>query len=73
MQFGGSSVDTWVLSSKPSSSFSLLPTPMKPADLARKHRTVSSRAAENLFWAGRYGERAENNVRLLRVILVVAG
>jgi uncharacterized alpha-E superfamily protein len=69
MQFGGSSVDTWVLSSKPSSSFSLLPTPMKPADLARKHRTVSSRAAENLFWAGRYSERAENNVRLLRVIL----
>ena len=40
-----------------------------PADLARKHRTVSSRAAENLFWAGRYGERAENNVRLLRLIL----
>lgn len=69
MQFGGSSVDTWVLSSKPSSSFSLLPTPMKPADLVRKHRTVSSRAAENLFWAGRYSERAENNVRLLRVIL----
>jgi uncharacterized alpha-E superfamily protein len=58
-----------VLSSKPASSLSLLPTPMKPADLARKHRTVSSRAAENLFWAGRYGERAENNVRLMRVIL----
>jgi uncharacterized circularly permuted ATP-grasp superfamily protein/uncharacterized alpha-E superfamily protein len=69
MQFGGSSTDTWVLSSQPSSSFSLLPTPMKPADLARKHRPVSSRAAENLFWAGRYSERAENNVRLLRTIL----
>jgi uncharacterized circularly permuted ATP-grasp superfamily protein/uncharacterized alpha-E superfamily protein len=69
MQYGSSSVDTWVLSSKPGSSLSLLPTPIKPADLARKHRTVSSRAAENLFWAGRYGERAENNVRLLRVIL----
>lgn len=69
MQFGGSSVDTWVLSSKPGSRFSLLPTPMEPADLAKKHRTVSSRAAENLFWAGRYSERAENNVRLLRVIL----
>ena len=41
---------------------------MKPGDL-RKHRTVSSRAAENLFWSGRYGERAENNVRLLRLIL----
>ncbi|MGF6875335.1 circularly permuted type 2 ATP-grasp protein [Paraburkholderia sp. MM5477-R1] len=69
MQHGGSSVDTWVLSSQPSSTFTLLPSPMQPADLTRKHRTVSSRAAENLFWAGRYGERAENNVRLLRLIL----
>ncbi|MGF6595446.1 putative circularly permuted ATP-grasp superfamily protein/putative alpha-E superfamily protein [Paraburkholderia sp. GAS448] len=69
MQFGGSSVDTWVLSSQPFSTFSLLPSPIKPGDLGRKHRTVSSRAAENLFWSGRYGERAENNVRLLRLIL----
>lgn len=69
MQYGGSSVDTWVLSSQPTSTFTLLPSPLQPADLARKHRTVSSRAAENLFWAGRYGERAENNVRLLRFIL----
>ncbi len=69
MQFGGSSVDTWVLSSQPTSTFTLLPSPIQPADLARKHRTVSSRAAENLFWAGRYSERAENNVRLLRLIL----
>lgn len=69
MQHGGSSVDTWVLSSQAGSTFSLLPSPMKPADLARKHRTVSSRAAENLFWAGRYGERAENNVRVCRLIL----
>jgi uncharacterized circularly permuted ATP-grasp superfamily protein/uncharacterized alpha-E superfamily protein len=69
MQYGGSSVDTWVLSSQPTSTFTLLPSPMQPADLAREHRTVSSRAAENLFWAGRYGERAENNVRLLRLIL----
>ncbi len=69
MQSGGSSVDTWVLSSEPSSDFSLLPTPMTPGDLSHKLRIVSSRAAENLFWAGRYGERAENNVRLLRFIL----
>ncbi|KMW49154.1 circularly permuted type 2 ATP-grasp protein [Ralstonia insidiosa] len=71
MQMGGSSVDTWVLSSQPQSTapFTLLPSPMRPADLARKHRTVSSRAAENLFWSGRYGERAENGVRLCRLIL----
>ncbi|WP_321186927.1 circularly permuted type 2 ATP-grasp protein [Trinickia soli] len=69
MQSGGSSVDTWVLSSRPGSSFSLLPSPMKPGDFAHRHRTVSSRAAENLFWAGRYCERAENSVRLARLIL----
>jgi uncharacterized circularly permuted ATP-grasp superfamily protein/uncharacterized alpha-E superfamily protein len=70
MQFGGSSVDTWVLASQPAPLFSLLPSPMKPVDLARgRHRTVSSRAAENLFWAGRYGERSENAVRLCRLIL----
>lgn len=70
MQLGGSSVDTWVLSKQPSPPFTLLPSPIKPGDLAtRSHRTVSSRAAENLFWAGRYGERAENGVRLCRLIL----
>ena len=72
MQMGGSSVDTWVLSNQPqpAAPFSLLPSPMRPADLARKHSTVvSSRAAENLFWSGRYGERAENGVRLCRLIL----
>ncbi|WP_322012990.1 circularly permuted type 2 ATP-grasp protein [Paraburkholderia sp. J12] len=70
MQLGGSSVDTWVLSKQPSPPFSLLPSPMKPGDLAtRTRRTVSSRAAENLFWSGRYGERAENGVRLCRLIL----
>lgn len=72
MQMGGSSVDTWVLSNQPQPGvpFTLLPSPMRPADLARKHRTtVSSRAAENLFWSGRYGERAENSVRLCRLIL----
>ena len=69
MQAGGSSVDTWVLSSQPGSTFSLLAGPMKPADLRREHRRVSSRAAENLFWAGRYGERTENSARLCRLIL----
>ena len=32
-------------------------------------RTTSSRAAENLFWLGRYAERSENTARLLRSVL----
>ena len=30
--------------------------------------SMSSRAAENLFWLGRYAERAEDLVRLVRVV-----
>ncbi|OYV01969.1 MAG: hypothetical protein CFE45_02460, partial [Burkholderiales bacterium PBB5] len=48
---------------------SLLPKPLSAEDLQGRHRTVSSRAAENLFWLGRYTERAENSVRLARVAL----
>ncbi|MEO5348401.1 MAG: circularly permuted type 2 ATP-grasp protein [Magnetococcus sp. YQC-3] len=32
---------------------------------------LSSRTAENLFWIGRYAERTENNLRLLRVLLLL--
>jgi uncharacterized alpha-E superfamily protein len=42
---------------------------MKAADLTHVHWTVTSRSAENLFWLGRYTERAENSVRLARLTL----
>jgi uncharacterized alpha-E superfamily protein len=48
---------------------SLLPAPLAPADLDGAHWTVTSRAAENLFWLGRYTERAENTARLARLSL----
>jgi uncharacterized alpha-E superfamily protein len=35
----------------------------------QKHRLVTSRAAENLFWMGRYSERTENTLRLSRLAL----
>ncbi|MGO4580580.1 circularly permuted type 2 ATP-grasp protein [Cupriavidus sp. 2TAF22] len=72
MQLGGSSVDTWVLSSQPAQPAPVPATPMLGAahpGRAAKPLAVSSRAAENLFWAGRYAERAENNVRLCRLVL----
>jgi uncharacterized alpha-E superfamily protein len=40
-----------------------------PSDIARSERAVSSRAAEHLFWMGRYAERSENAARLLRALL----
>ncbi len=70
MQRGGRSKDTWVLSDGPTSaSFSLLSTMVTPQDLVTERSNVSSRAAENLFWFGRYGERCDATARLLRVAI----
>ncbi len=70
MQRGGSSLDTWVLTEGPVDEFSMLPTPLTAEQIAARRRPVSSRAAENLFWMGRYSERAEWNLRLARAILI---
>ena len=70
MQRGGRSKDTWVLSDAPvNASFSLLSRTVKPQDLVATRANVPSRAAENLFWFGRYGERCETAARLLRVAI----
>jgi uncharacterized circularly permuted ATP-grasp superfamily protein/uncharacterized alpha-E superfamily protein len=70
MQRGGRSKDTWVLSDSPvNSSFSLLSATVEAGDLVSSNATVPSRAAENLFWFGRYGERCDASARLLRVAL----
>ena len=65
MQHGGRSKDTWVLSHGPVSAVSLL-TPTDPIRLEPATTELPSRVAENLFWLGRYVERAEHIVRLLR-------
>jgi uncharacterized alpha-E superfamily protein len=71
MQRGGSSADTWVQAAGAVDTFSMLPEPLRPGDLAHKRRSVSSRAAENLFWMGRYSERCELSVRLARSVLML--
>ena len=69
MQQGSASVDTWVQAEGEVDATSLLPRPLQAADLGQVRWTVTSRSAENLFWLGRYTERAENSVRLARVTL----
>jgi uncharacterized circularly permuted ATP-grasp superfamily protein/uncharacterized alpha-E superfamily protein len=73
MQRGGSSLDTWVRTEGPVDDFSMLPPKLQPEELiaarTTRARPVSSRAAENLFWMGRYTERAEYDVRLIRLVL----
>ena len=69
MQRGGSSKDSWVLSSAPVSTFSLLRKAIGPDDLLRSGLNLSSRVVENLFWFGRHVERCDATARLLRVAL----
>jgi uncharacterized circularly permuted ATP-grasp superfamily protein/uncharacterized alpha-E superfamily protein len=69
MQRGSASADTWVLASGEVDKTTLLPKPLEPVDLSVGRRVVTSRAAESLFWLGRYTERAENNLRLARIAL----
>jgi len=69
MQRGGGSKDTWVLAAGAVSEFSLLNTGAR-VELTRAGGDLPSRAADNLFWLGRYAERAEGTTRLLRGIVV---
>ena len=70
LQMGGGSKDTWVRGNVED-----LPTPpvlrlaRNTAASIRKGSDLSSRAADNLYWLGRYAERVESNVRLVRVML----
>ena len=64
---GVESADVWVLADKPVAAASLLPTPEKTR-ITRLLGNLPSRAADNLFWFGRYLERAEATLRLVRVL-----
>lgn len=69
MQRGGSSADCWVQTEGPVDHTSLLHSAPSTLALASQTRTVTSRAAENLFWLGRYTERAENSIRIAQIAL----
>jgi uncharacterized alpha-E superfamily protein len=71
MQRGGSSADTWVLTDGEVDTTTLLHHDQPAIETAHRTRTVTSRAAENLFWLGRYTERTENTARLARVALEI--
>ncbi|MCY7306897.1 MAG: circularly permuted type 2 ATP-grasp protein [Rhodoferax sp.] len=69
MQRGGSSADVWVVTRGAVDQTSLLAPALTPVSVAERKRLVTSRAAENLFWLGRYTERAENTIALARLTL----
>ncbi len=75
MREGVQSADVWVVSDRPVAPVTLLPT----ADNVRIRRIMGnlpSRAADNMFWLGRYLERAEATLRIVRCLagqLIEAG
>lgn len=68
MQRGGRSADVWVLDEQPVEQVTLLPAPDK-VEIRRQTGPLPSRAADNFFWLGRYVERAETTLRLLRTLV----
>lgn len=69
MQRGGRSKDAWVLWDGPVDTFSMLRPRNQPVQLERTPADLPSRAADNLFWLGRYAERSESIARLLRCLM----
>ena len=69
MQRGGHSKDAWVLWDGPIDTFSMLRPRSEPVELRRLPRGVPSSVADNVYWLGRYAERAENKARILRAIV----
>ncbi len=68
-QAGGISKDTWVLATEPDKPVSLWTQPKRNQLIDADIESLTSRAADNLFWVGRHLERTEAVTRLLRVIL----
>jgi len=65
MDAGAQSSDVWVLTSCPIEWSTLLPSDEDPP-IVRALGNLPSRAADNLFWMGRYLERAEATLRVVR-------
>ncbi len=68
MRNGVRSSDVWVTSNEPVAQVTLLPAPDR-ISIRRVTGTLPSRAADNLFWLGRYLERGEAILRLVRALL----
>lgn len=63
---GDFSKDTWVKGSGVLDSQVVVPSPHHTLLLRRGGRDLPSRTADNLFWLGRYIERSEGAIRLIR-------
>jgi len=69
MQRGGHSKDAWVLWDSPVDTFSMLHPRNEPVALRREAPSVPSSVADNVYWLGRYVERAEYLARIVRSLI----
>ena len=69
MQGGAGSKDTWVLCSGEDDGEESLSAIPAHASTDRRLTGLPSRAADSLFWLGRYTERLEQRLRVLRCVL----
>jgi uncharacterized circularly permuted ATP-grasp superfamily protein/uncharacterized alpha-E superfamily protein len=69
MQSGGGSKDTWVLANGTISRPEPVQLMAEPREPEQFSAGVPSRAADHLFWLGRYTERLEQLLRVLRCVL----
>lgn len=68
-QVGSQSKDTWILASEPEKQLSLMEQGTAFTDRSQE-QNIPSRVVENLFWMGRYAERAESTMRLIRTVFM---
>ena len=68
-QRGGVSKDVWILAAEAERDLGVLSPADRPLPLARGGQEVPGRVADNLFWVGRYAERAEGGARVVRETL----
>ena len=76
MQQGGGCKDTWVIGgpkrgAPPAEAASAKVVSLRPASVERSSAaSLPSRAADGLFWVGRYSERVSGGARLLRTLRI---
>jgi uncharacterized circularly permuted ATP-grasp superfamily protein/uncharacterized alpha-E superfamily protein len=67
LERGAATADAWLLARGPVAETTLLPVAER-IEVQRASGILPSRAADNLFWVGRYVERAEATLRLVRAM-----
>lgn len=70
-QVGSANKDTWVVASEPERAAAAEASSADTGASQSLNTSLPSRVVENLFWFGRYAERAESCLRMMRTVFVL--